>query len=977
MSSSHGFSVKQPVSIWNKAIEVNFKDLFKSVAKTIVSAKIGKTDTAINSLVDGVAAFKFKEDAGQMAWLLIYRSITRALFMLVEENAALFREVTRGFASLAGEIDFDDEQLKEIEEKINWSIDASELKIDSDFFERPKVLPIIPELKTLFSSWFEEFGLDKTKADSLGERFPSYFVFALNEEWRTEREKYKRIETEVDTPFTKATQIEESWFRYHAFLQKRIDEPMFQEAFGLRQVYVPLCAYYEREPEKKSDQQTREHGLWREREVEKVVVELDNALDDWLADENRLEGIRILSGGPGFGKSSVAKMFAARQVDKTDRRILFIPLHLVSKLSDNLADIVGAFVKEEGFQHNPLDAENGDEHLLIIFDGLDELSSQGKIGAEVAQQFMRVVEQAVNAANTRIAKLKVLICGRDLAVQSSGSNLLTSTKTLHLLPYYLNRGNDEFIDEKKLLDDDRRNQWWRQYGKLTGENYEGLPKELNRENLSEVMSLPLLNYLVALSYRGGRIKFDAETNINLIYEDLLQSVFTRRGVWADEQHPTLRGVKQIDFFRILEEVALTTWHNGGRKVTLREIEQQCRNNGLGILLDEFRKNAEEGVADLLVAFYFKKSGFRDVAGNETFEFTHKSFGEYLTARRIVRVAEKIVKERKDRQADYNNGWDEVTALVEWIKICGKSAMDLYLLEFVRREIALKDSEVLKEWQQNFCDLISFLLKNGTPMEKLVPRLDTFREDFEQSRNAEETLLAIANACALSNEQLLNIAFPDKYSLGTWLTKLFQIPNVSKVITPFLLSFLNAKGTILNFQFLWRVNLKNTNLRDANLRGANLEDANLEDAILPFADLEGANLKSAYLRESILLHANLEYAVLTFANLFRANLEYAVLTFANFEDAVLEGANLSGADLIGANLKNAYLENSNLEFANLRDANLEGAILLHANLKDAIIEGANFENANLQEAFWIDGKRVKTGKYPNLNFYDEQKDSDEV
>ena len=970
MSQSHGFSVKQPISIWNKEIEVNFKDLFKSVAKIIVSAKLGKTDTAINSLVDGVAAFKFKEDAGQMAWLLIYRSIARALFMLVEENEALFREVTRGFASLAGEIDFDDEKLNEIEEKINWSIDASELKIDRDFFRRPKGLPIIPELKTLFSSWFKNFGLDKTKALSLGERFPSYFVFALNEEWRAEREKYKLIENEVDTPFTKATQIEESWFRYHAFLQKRIDEPMFQEAFGLRQVYVPLSAYYEREPEKKSDQQTREYGLWREREVEKVVVELDDALDDWLADENRLEGIRILSGGPGFGKSSVAKMFAARQVDKTDRRILFIPLHLVLKLSDNLADIVGAFVKEEGFKHNPLDAENGDERFLIIFDGLDELSSQGKIGAEVAQQFMRMVEQAVLTANNRKAKLKVLICGRDLAVQSSGSQLLTSTKTLHLLPYFLeeekrkeyideknllnlDRRDDwwrqygkltgenykqlpyflqrekpkEYIDKKNLLNPDQGDDWWRQYGKLTGENYKQLPKQLERDDFSEVTGLPLLNYLVALSYRGGRIKFNNDTNINLIYEDLLKSVFTRGGIWADEQHPALRNVKQADFFRVLEEVALTTWHNGGRKVTLREIEEQCSNSGLGLLLGEFKKNAEQGVAGLLVAFYFKKSGFRDVEGNETFEFTHKSFAEYLTARRIVQMAEKIVRERKKRQDDYNDGWDEVTALVEWIKICGRSAMDFYLLGFVRREIALKKSEVLKKWQDIFCELIGFLLKNGTPMEKLVPRLKTFRDDIEQSRNAEESLLALANSCAYTSKQLLNIAFPNNQSLSVWLIKLLQNSKKTEVITPDLLSFLDANMANLRFQFLWGV----------NLHGAYFQGANLQDTILQNANLQRANLYRA--------------------NLHRTNLQGAELHHAILEGAILTNANLKRAIFYGAFLENANLQDANLQYANLNHANLDGARLA----------GANFSGAILVNAIWTNGKRIKGGKYPNLEF----------
>ena len=66
----------------------------------------------------------------------------------------------------------------------------------------------------------------------------------LHEEWKKNSAKYLCLTEELDTPFTQASQREHTWRRYSTWLQKQVEEPMFLEAFGLKQIYVPLCAYY-------------------------------------------------------------------------------------------------------------------------------------------------------------------------------------------------------------------------------------------------------------------------------------------------------------------------------------------------------------------------------------------------------------------------------------------------------------------------------------------------------------------------------------------------------------------------------------------------------------------------------------------------------------------------------------------------------------------------------------------------------------
>ncbi len=842
----HGILVRKTIFGLNKAIGVNFRDLFKALGKAIADYNFGKWNLLAKDGVDALAALRLQQDAGHLAWLLIYRSLNRAIHQLVEDNQDLFRSKYKNYDSM--------------EEKLDFSLEDAEIIIDSNFFKNPKQI-------------FKQLDINKP-----------YYEFRGREE----------------------------------------------------------------------------------KQYQKLVANLETHLENWLNQADKDDSIRIISGDPGSGKSSFSKMFAAKQAEKSEIPILFIPLHHFDATGD-LVTAIGKLIRDDDYlSHNPLDGELKESRLLIIFDGLDELSMQGKLGAEVAKSFINEVQKTVSRINYRQTHLQVLISGRPIVIQSNRGELRKSEQILHILPYFIPESKRyKYEDPENLLTEDRRDLWWQKYSEVSDNHYAAMPEELNLNNLVEITTQPLLNYLIALSYIRSKndeiededkIIFSEETNLNAIYQDLLKSVY-KRG-WDTDQHPTLKGVEYRNFVRILEEIALAAWHGNGRTTTVKEIESHCESSGLKRLLEIFAERAKSGVTSLLTAFYFRQSGYgRD--GDRTFEFTHKSFGEYLIARRIVRELTKINKELKNRDEDPDEGWDEKQALTRWIIICGISAIDEYLFKFICDEIALNKTETVKQWQKTLDYLISYMLCHGMPMEQIAPR-PSYKEECQQSRNAEEALLVVLNACARYTEEISEIDWPSEYSFTRWLSRLQnQIEDDQKIIVNQYLSWLNLNRAILSEANLNRADLQGADLQGADLQGAILQRSNLQGADLQGAILSEANLNRAVLSEAILSKANLNRAVLQGAVLQRSNLQGAILSEANLNRADLQGAVLQRSNLQGANLNRAILSEANLNRADLQGADLnradlnradlQGAILSEANLNRAVLSEANLQRSNLQGA----------------------------
>ena len=932
MNNESGLSIKKPVSVFKKSLTFNFNDISKALGKAGVDFAFGKWDSLAADAVDALGALGLAAGAEEIAWLFVCRSLFQAMKNLVDEKTELKSE----------KFDF-----KLLQTQINDALANSSLSLNKKFFEHPEKDKILGVIQPAFIQWLKDSGLSEVEeAKAISQRLPIYFAAALHEEWGSRPKDYAVLQEKLDTPFTQANERLQAWLRYSTRLQKQVEEPMFGEAFSLKQVFVPLRAYYNRKLEKQKDEDLEER-IGSSRQFERVVVELEAELEDWLSKAKRDDAIRLISGGPGSGKSSLTKMFAAKLAEK-GHRVLFIPLHHFEP-SEDLIDAVGKFVKVEPIlAYNPLDEKHREERLLIIFDGLDELAMQGKIAEKTAQDFVREVQSKVGQFNQQKTCVQVLISGREVVVQANETAFRKEGQIFYVLPYFLPEHDRQqhYVDTKKLLQQDQRQLWWKRYGKASGSGYTRLPPELNQGNLTEITAQPLLNYLVALSLQRGALKFSEETNLNAVYADLLTAIYERG--WAGYQHAAIQGIEEKDFVRILEEIALASWHGNGRTTTVKEIESHCDNSGLKKLLTLFQRGFQDdskaSITRLLTAFYFRQSG-NDNSGEKTFEFTHKSFGEYLTARRIVREVRLIHKKLEDRKTDPDEGWDEREALKRWAILCGSSAMDEYLFKFVMDEVRLEhlqDSSHVAKWQQTFCHLIWFMLLHGMPMERLDLR-PNFQEQNRQARNSEDSLLAILGVFNRLTKNRSRIKFPSQHAFGTLLARLQGQRTVrSNPMSFYCLSYLDLSGCILYMRDFYEADLTGSNLRDsqllyANLVHANLQGANLQGAQLQAANLEGANLQAANLRD-----ANLRDA-----NLLGANLLGAILVHANLQATNLEGANLQAAILLGANLIEADLEGANLQAADLKGANLQAAILLGANLEGANLEGANLEGANLE------------------------------
>jgi len=909
---------KKPVSVFFKPVKADFKDLFKALAKGVGHTATGKWIELGADAVEALAALGVATEPGELAFLLIRRSLITAAFELLDNSASQLSDTAATDAyALVDNLDL-----------------SIEMNIDQKFLDRPGDLPIVDSLKTLLSVWLKELGVEEPAADAIADRLPTYFVYALNQEWRRTAKSYAPLLEALNTPFTKAGDREWAWAQYAALLERRIQEPVFDEPFSLSQIYVPLTAYYSKErPRKELEVDALRDQKQKRRHV---VIDLKKELTDWVDSSNPQDAIRVVSGGPGSGKSSFARVFASGIAQSYPKiKVLFVPLHLIDASKD-LVEEVGRFVREDGvLLSNPLDPESPEPNLLIIFDGLDELASQGKAAADIARGFVREVEKTVERRNHQMVKLRVLLSGRELVVQENESEFRRPRQILNLLPYFTplgtKDGNDvvvhdgiEYEDPAKLLQRDARQEWWKNYGELTGKNFEGLPKELTRKDLDEITAQPLLNYLVALSFTRDKLDFSKDINLNSIYADLVAAVH-ERGYEKGRAFGPIRHMTLDQFSRVLEEIGLAAWHGDGRTTTVREIEEHCKASGVGRMLDDFKQGAEAGVTRLLAAFFFRQYGQR-TSGDPTFVFTHKSFGEYLAANRVVRAIERVSRELERRTESPDEGWDERDALKHWAQICGPSAMSDYLHTFLLNEVRLRAQTDLEKWQDQLTRLFNFVLRHTMPMEQL--QIATFREAMFQSQNAEEALLVALNVCAQTTGRRSVIQQPKLTSFSTWLMRIEGQRDSGGRLARRSLSFLTLPN----------VDLFSQDLSKASLVFSDLNWINANYVFATLADLSSANLKNARFARAELAGANLSGA-----NLSGANLSGADLTGVDLIGADLTGVDLTGADLTGADLTGADLTGVDLTGADLTGADLSGADLSRAKL-----EGTNLEDVKVDE-----------------------------
>jgi uncharacterized protein YjbI with pentapeptide repeats len=735
---------------------------------------------------------------------------------------------------------------------------------------------------------------------------------------------------------------QESWNEYNAFLKAEVKKPMFGENFSIEDLYIPLCAYYEKDPEPLSPE-ARKHG---EDEKESVleVVDVETELRAWIEDENGKQ-ICELVGGPGSGKSTVTKIFASSILDEIPT--VYVPLGCLSDWSGekSVRSTLETYFRDNS-PYKPGDLSFETRSLLIL-DGIDEL----RVTTSDIAHFLSLLSNFINSHKLT----KVLLSSREHYAEKVGADLAgMGVHKLNLLGYRIDNQNI-YTDPGGLLSVDRRGEWWKRYGELKELNFEnGFPKEVADWDKKEKLThQPLLNYIVATTFVLEGSTFKNILSLYGLYEKLVEVVFDRDYDLNLGKHSSVKTprIQKEDFYRFLTSAALAMWHEGGSVGSYRRLEQYCEaDEGIKRILADIQGNStDDKLISLLISFFTKPSS------SQGYEFTHQSFMEFLVARALVSWLKGLPG-------------DPDAAMIEWGKLTGWQPLTPHMLDFLKAAIV---EEKLPEAEGKFdqaIELMEGLLTNGVPLEKEEEtRFEVFYDRYRYEGNAETAffvLLGFMQAIAKKKYSLNHIFMETQFHVTY---RVWQSFIKGK-------NYTNSNNVLYYFSLV-KANLYGVDLSGVDLSGVVLASADITCAYLSGADLSGADLTYANLTEVNTSDWSVDskphqYIAQSLRVLWIGKLTN--LSHANLSNAILARAFLMCADLSHANLSHA-----NLSDADLTSANLTGAHLSHANLSGVVLTSANLTGADFRQTLNLTKEQLKYAKYDKRTTKIDEKLWDEM
>ncbi|MCT7992672.1 pentapeptide repeat-containing protein [Laspinema olomoucense] len=666
--------------------------------------------------------------------------------------------------------------------------------------------------------------------------------------------------------------------------------------------------------------------------------------------------VLFIQGEAGRGKSVFCRMFAesVRQDCHPAFTPILIRLRKLRALAGSLPETLKNYLQNLGFVMSDADwLRDPKTRFLFLLDGFDELLLQRRESDEI-KNFLEQVLDFQEGSHHRF-----LITGRPLALQGVEDELYQKQQLerVAILPM------DNEIRETWL------EKWANKVGTQEADNFqeflEACPTEIN-DNLARE---PLLLYLLGRMHREQALNAamfvgtsDEITAKIRIYDEAVNWVLKKQ---RQDQNKRLTGRKPEDLRRSLAEAALCVVQSGNECARVAMLKARLKDS-------QNKETKLEDLKDLnklLTAFYIKPAS-GDPEGSV--EFTHKSFGEFLFAERLIKSCidwtlttsryegDCINPDPRDKEVYDLLGYGPLTPeIVQYLRGLWENNPDFKPIPLFERlqKFYLRwcEGEFIDAKPETLPQFKMLLLQEQ--LGEVKTQLGQRQVDLYTGLNVMILLLELHRYAQTQDELKDKICF---YPCGEPNTdqfypeRLLQIIGYShclsifafRIIIGFYLSGANLSGANLSDTNLSGINLSSVNLSNADLSDANLGDANLSDANLSNADLSNADLSHANLSNADLSNAGLWRSSLIIADLSNADLSGADLSDAHLSDANLSDAHLSDADLSGADLSNADLINANLSGADLINANLSGADLSGANLS-----GANLNRANLTKSIW--------------------------
>ena len=416
-------------------------------------------------------------------------------------------------------------------------------------------------------------------------------------------------------------------------IKKLPEDFVFQEKFSYRDVYVPLRAI----------------------ELDVNGKEVNDAtnfvLEEWaqefITNSKQSGKIIFIQAGAGRGKSVFCRMFAdwVRQNLHPLLTPIVIRLRDIEQFEQSFEKTLSdALSKCDFVSNDPGWLTDSSTQYLFLLDAFDELRMEGRAGGGI-ERFIRQVGLFQKDFQGKETGHRVIMTGRPIALQGI-SSLPANLSRVKLLP----------------MDDDIQQQWlvkWQQVvipdnpdaARLETEKFKTFLEtdQCPTEVKDELAREPLLLYLLAKLHREQAIKqadFEQAENSTqakiLIYEKSLEWVLTeqRKDEFFTNLQQQITGLHTDNLQRILTEAGLCVVQSGGEYARVEMIEQRLEkddSDAAGMIKELRKKSGEKALNTALGAFYIRPAGGNQGGG---VEFYHKSFGEFLCARRFEESIER-------------------------------------------------------------------------------------------------------------------------------------------------------------------------------------------------------------------------------------------------------------------------------------------------------------------------------------------------
>jgi hypothetical protein len=365
---------------------------------------------------------------------------------------------------------------------------------------------------------------------------------------------------------------------------------------------------------------------------------IGNELLETLVDPNFCNRPIIILGNPGAGKSMLSKVFAGLLAETNDFIPFLIKLRNVATGTTNISEHIAKGLSKSIENLNDVNwidwaKEFRDRIPVIILDGFDELM---RFSQSELNNYLNSIKEFQETGLSHGICTRVILTSRIAVMQDV--NIPEHTKIIKL---------NGFDKERKTL-------WisiWNKHQKKDNYKFQ-LP---DNDNIQQLAQEPLLLFMLGVyDFENSALQNMAQTgnfSQSKLYDSLLHSFALRQLEKNDKYRNASTDQKKAEeeLFRLrLGMIALLMFLNDSTHKDIHNLNQE---------LEAFElNNSTIQKENILGGFFFiheNKSVTEGEVERYNYEFLHKTFGEFLAADFMLRVAVKQfdIKSREKLASD--------------------------------------------------------------------------------------------------------------------------------------------------------------------------------------------------------------------------------------------------------------------------------------------------------------------------------------